>query len=60
MIGLGWVNEDPGITVLGYVSFMYVTPVLPVVMAPAIAVIARAQTIPLIMRPRSVRIIGVD
>ncbi|MCH8816832.1 MAG: hypothetical protein IIC92_03770 [Chloroflexi bacterium] len=45
---------------MGYVSFMYVTPVLPVVMAPAIAVIARAQTIPLIMRPRSVRIIGVD
>ncbi|MCH7906815.1 MAG: hypothetical protein IIB26_05240 [Chloroflexi bacterium] len=45
---------------MGYVSSMYVTPVLTVVMAPAIAVIARPQTIPLIMRPRSVRIIGVD
>lgn len=60
MIGLGWVNEDPGIKDFGYVTSMYVTLVLRVVMGPAIAVIARAQMNPLIMRPRSVRIIDVN
>ncbi|MDA1256220.1 MAG: hypothetical protein O3C10_00015 [Chloroflexi bacterium] len=60
MICLGWRNEDIGIEDFGYVTSMYVTLVLWVVMAPAVAVMARAQMTPLIVRTRRGRIIDVD
>ena len=59
--GLGWVNDDLGINEFSYVISMYVTLVLWVVMAPAVAVMVRAQMVPLILRTRRRgRVIDVD
>jgi len=61
-IGLGSVNDDLGINDFGYVISMYVTLILWVVIAPAVAVIARAQIrlTPRIVHTSRGRIIDVD
>ena len=58
-IGLGSVSGDLGINVFGYVTSMYVTLILWVVMAPAVAVMARAQMVPMMLRLRRGRYIDV-
>ena len=61
-IGLGSVNDVLGINDFGYVISMYVTLILWVVIAPAVAVIARAQIrlTPRIVHTTRGRIIDVD
>ena len=58
--GLGWVNDDLGINEFSYFTSMYVTLVLWVVMAPAVAAMSRAQMVPMMIRARRGRIIDVD
>ncbi len=59
-LGLGSINDDLGINDFGYVTSMYVTLILWVVISPAVAVIARTQTTRSVIRARRSRIIDID
>lgn len=60
MAGPGWRNEDTGVENFGYVKSRYVTLALRVVMAPAVAVIERAQRTPPVIHTRRDRITGIE
>ncbi|HJM53329.1 MAG TPA: hypothetical protein QGI07_04815 [Dehalococcoidia bacterium] len=59
-IGLGSVSGDLGINDFGYLTSMYITLVLWVVIAPAVSVMVRVQLRPLTFSARRGRIIDID